>query len=380
MKIGIITWFTGSNYGTNLQAIALQYFLRQKGNEVNIINYEIAPPIVRNGGRNLIEKIKNQPGKYARKYALHKYRSQIAKRNQKMADEIRQNCILTDRIQDDKEFIDICNKFDLLICGSDQIWNPNWYHKFYYADYSDISTSRISYAPSMGVNNIPEDKLSEIIAGLRKFDYISVREERGAEILAPYLKEKPTVVLDPTFLLSKEDWSNIFPDKKETGTSDYVLAFFLSENKQQLQATRDFAKKHNLRCVLVPYGGLTYLQNAEIHADVSSGDLLNLIRHARYVVTDSFHITVFSLIHGKQFYTFQRFKENAYSSQNVRITNLLKLVHLGHRMIPYEATYINDLKEIDYEATSQIMEREISKSKEFLLSSINQVKTNNKNI
>ena len=68
MKIGIITWFTGSNYGTNLQAIALQYFLRQKGNEVNIINYEIAPPIVRNGGRNLIEKIKNQPGKYARKY------------------------------------------------------------------------------------------------------------------------------------------------------------------------------------------------------------------------------------------------------------------------------------------------------------------------
>ena len=152
MKIGIITWFTGPNYGTNLQAIALQYFLHQQGNDVSIINYDVAPPTVKNCGRNIIEKIKNQPHKYLTKYALYKYKAQILNRNKKMVSEIQKNCNFTDRIQSEEELIENCNKFDLLICGSDQIWNPNWYNKFYYADYPEILTPRISYAPSLGVN------------------------------------------------------------------------------------------------------------------------------------------------------------------------------------------------------------------------------------
>lgn len=373
MKIGIITWFTGPNYGTNLQAIALQYFLHQQGNDVSIINYEVAPPTVKNCGRNIIEKIKNQPHKYLTKYALYKYKAQILNRNKKMVSEIQKNCNFTDRIQSEEELIENCNKFDLLICGSDQIWNPNWYNKFYYADYPEILTPRISYAPSLGVNNIPKDKLREIITGLKKFDAISVREEKGADILTPYLEEKPSVVLDPTFLLSEDDWASIFPLKNDHESNDYVLAFFLAENKQHFRATQDFAKRHNLKYIIVPYVGISYLQKGEKLAGTSSGDLLNLIRNAKYVITDSFHITVFSLIHKKQFYTFQRFKDDAYSSQNVRITNLLKLVHLENRMIPYEMTSIMDLEDINYIEKSSIMKREISKSMEFLLTSIKQV-------
>ncbi|MDA5538616.1 polysaccharide pyruvyl transferase family protein [Streptococcus thermophilus] len=373
MKIGIITWFTGPNYGTNLQAIALQYFLHQQGNDVSIINYDVAPPTVKNCGRNIIEKIKNQPHKYLTKYALYKYKAQILNRNKKMVSEIQKNCNFTDRIQSEEELIENCNKFDLLICGSDQIWNPNWYNKFYYADYPEILTPRISYAPSLGVNNIPKDKLREIITGLKKFDAISVREENGADILTPYLEEKPSVVLDPTFLLSEDDWASIFPLKNDHESNDYVLAFFLAENKQHFRATQDFAKRHNLKYIIVPYVGISYLQKGEKLAETSSGDLLNLIRNAKYVITDSFHITVFSLIHKKQFYTFQRFKEDAYSSQNVRITNLLKLVHLENRMIPYEMTSIMDLEDINYIEKSSIMKREISKSMEFLLTSIKQV-------
>ena len=373
MKIGIITWFTGPNYGTNLQAIALQYFLHQQGNDVSIINYDVAPPTVKNCGRNIIEKIKNQPHKYLTKYALYKYKAQILNRNKKMVSEIQKNCNFTDRIQSEEELIENCNKFDLLICGSDQIWNPNWYNKFYYADYPEILTPRISYAPSLGVNNIPKDKLREIITGLKKFDAISVREEKGADILTPYLEEKPSVVLDPTFPLSEDDWASIFPLKNDHESNDYVLAFFLAENKQHFRATQDFAKRHNLKYIIVPYVGISYLQKGEKLAETSSGDLLNLIRNAKYVITDSFHITVFSLIHKKQFYTFQRFKEDAYSSQNVRITNLLKLVHLENRMIPYETTSIMDLEDINYIEKSSIMKREISKSMEFLLTSIKQV-------
>lgn len=377
MKIGIITWFTGPNYGTNLQAIALQYFLRQQGNDVNIINYEVAFPTVKNGGRNVIEKIKNQPHKYLTKYALYIYKKQILNRNKKMMNEIQKNCNLTDKIQNEGEFIDVCNNFDLLICGSDQIWNPNWYHKFYYADYPEIMTPRISYAPSMGVNNIPKDKLTKIVTGLKKFTSVSVREEKGADILSPYLEEEPKVVLDPTFLLSEEDWASVFPLKNDYESENYVLVFFLAENKQHFRAAQEFAKRHNLKCVLVPYVGISYLQKGEKQVEASSGDMLNLIRNAKYIITDSFHITVFSLIHRKQFYTFQRFKEDEYSSQNVRITNLLKLVRLENRMISYERTSIMDIENINYEKVSSVMKREILKSKEFLITSIKQVDNKN---
>lgn len=365
MKIGIITWFTGPNYGTNFQAIALQYYLRKEGHEVKIINYEVPPLQSQKEKKSILKKIAYQPQKYAIKYALHKYAKDIVSRNEKMTNAIQNHCILTSRITNVRQLIDTCNTFDLLICGSDQIWNPNWYDRFYFADYDDIKTRRISYAPSMGVNAIPKDVIPEIKRSVSKFDTISVREEKAAELLEPFMKSKPTVAVDPTLLLSEKEWNDQF-NKRKPEIDKYVLAFFLNDEMTHLKATRKFAKKHSYKLIVVPYKGMTYLQNADIRADAGLEDLLNLIRNAEYVITDSFHITVFSIIYKKQFFTFQRFKEDAFTSQNIRVINLLTMTNLIARMLPYQSTFIKELDEISYENHCTELKNEIQNSKEFL--------------
>ncbi len=365
MKIGIITWFTGPNYGTNLQAIALQYYLRKAGHKVEIINYEVTSSKSKKEKKSIFKKIAYQPQKYVIKYALNKYSKDIVSRNEKLANAIQNYCSLTSKISNVNQLIDTCNTFDLLVCGSDQIWNPNWYDRFYYADYDDIKTRRISYAPSMGVNAISNEVIPEIKRSISKFDMISVREEKAAELLEPFMKSKPSVVVDPTLLLSEEEWNNLFK-KRETDLDKYVLAFFLNDEMTHLKATRNFAKKHSYRLIVIPYKGMTYLQKADIRADTGLEDLLNLIKDAEYVITDSFHITVFSIIYKKQFFTFQRFKEDAFTSQNVRVTNLLKIANLTSRLLPYKSTTIEEMDEINYDNHETELKNEIKKSKDFL--------------
>lgn len=365
MKIGIITWFTGPNYGTNLQAIALQYYLRKKGYEVNIINYEVPPSKSQKERKSILKKIIYQPKKYAIKYALNKYANDITSRNRKLTNAVKRNCILTSKITNIRQLIDICNSFELLICGSDQIWNPNWYDRFYFADYDGLRTRRISYAPSMGVNAIPDDVVQKIKRSISNFATISVREVKAADLLEAYTTSRPTVVVDPTLLLSDTEWNELF-EKRKKEKEMYILAFFLNDEKAHLKATRNFAKKHSYKLILVPYKGMTYLKNADIRADVGLEDLLDLIRNAEYVITDSFHITVFSIIYKKQFFTFQRFKEDAFTSENVRITNLLKQANLNERLIPYQSVRIAELDDISYENHISRLRDEVEKSKDFL--------------
>lgn len=369
MKIGIITWFTGPNYGTNLQAIALQYYLRRQGHETKIINYEVSPPNAVKRKKNIFSRIAYQPKKFAIKYAMNKYKDSIIERDNKLTSAIKEKCLLTPKIDDVEHLIRICNTFDLIICGSDQIWNPNWYNRFYFADYDEIKTRRISYAASMGVNGIPTNLVSEIKRSLSKFDLISVRESKAADILEQVNNDRPDIVVDPTLLLSKDEWDELFK-RKNTEKEKFILAFFLSDNPRHLKATKKFAKKNSLKFILIPYNGMTYLQNADIRSNVGLEDLFDLIRNAEYVITDSFHITVFSIIYNKQFFTFQRFMENEYTSQNVRVTNLLKIANLTDRLIPYSSNKIENHEFIHYENIDLKLSSEIEKSKEFIKKAI----------
>ena len=373
MKIGIIKWFSGPNYGTNLQAIALQYYLRKNGNDVKIINYEVSGPQHKQRKKPLIKRIAHQPEKYMCKLAMRFYKNKINSRDQKLSDAIRNNCVLTKKINTEEELVDVCNQFDLLICGSDQIWNPNWYDRFYFADYNKIKTKRISYAPSMGVNTIPTDIKDKIASGISKFDAISVREKNAATLLKSCCEKRIYTVVDPTLLLSADEWEKVFPllGNIDASLGEYVFAFFLDENKAHFRASKAFAKNKNLKYVVVPYKGISYLQNGKIYADAGLEELLDLIHNAKYVLTDSFHITVFSILYNKQFYTFQRFQENRDTSQNARVTDLLERADLKNRYIEYGSNKIFEQSDINYKKQEQALKSEIDQSKKFLLDAIN---------
>lgn len=367
VKIGIITWFSGGNYGTNLQAIALQGYLRSIGHSVEIINFEIESHIREK--KTFLQKVQRQPQKYVTKYAQKKYKKQIEFRYQKMKEEVKRNCIFTKRIVCEQDYIDICNTFDILICGSDQIWNPNWYHKFYYADYNEIKSRIISYAPSLGVNTIREEQTTKIKRSLSRFSAVSVREHRGANLLKPLSANEPVVVVDPTLLLDTKAWNTVFPIQNKC-REKYVLSMFLTDNYAHWRAAKKYATDRGVRHIIIPYCGFSYFQNAEIKADAGIQDLLNLIRGAECVLTDSFHVTVFSLMYHKQFYTFERFKENAFSSQNERIRNILDIANSIERIIPYGTNYIQAKDDIEYNSVAKNLNVEIEKSKRFLREAI----------
>lgn len=374
MNIGIITWFSYENYGTKLQAIALQRYLRNLGHNVRLINF--VPPEVgtmKFNTESIWDKIKKQPQKYATKYALKKYKGQIEARYQKMKVEVQENCVFTAQVSCEQDYIDICNEFDIIVCGSDQIWNPNWYHKFYYADYDKIKSKRISYAPSMGVNTIKEEQALEIKRSLSHFSAISVRERKGAALLKPLLDREPVVVVDPTLLLDASIWDEMFPVKK-ISREKYVLTMFLTDNCTHWRAAKKYAKDKGLKHIVIPYCGFSYFQNAKLYVDAGIQDFLNLIRGAEYILTDSFHVTVFSMIYRKQFYTFERFQEDAFSSQNERVRNILEMANVSNRLVPYGAYNILDKKDIDYRSVIKNLNDEIVRSKKFLIETIGELK------
>ena len=367
MKIGIITWFLGGNYGTNLQAIALQYYLKTKGHEVELLNF--APPRSSNNKkRDFLTRLFNQPEKYAMKYFANKFEKEISYKKKKMETTLNKFCEFTNKIESVEDFIRECNAFDLLICGSDQIWNPNWYHRYYYADYPKIKARKISYAPSLGVNSISEEKVNEIERSLKSFDAISVRENIGAKLLSNISPIEPQVVVDPTLLLNANDWSKITSNKSIS--DKYILSMFLTDNLRHWHAANNFSKKKKLKHVVIPYCGISYLAGDQLYADAGIEEFLGLIKNADYVLTDSYHVMVFCLIFNRQFIPFQRFKEDKHTSQNSRIKNLLEIAGIQERLLQYGTRKIPEVKNINYKLVNRALQIEIKKSKDYLERSI----------
>ena len=355
MRIGIITWYSGINYGTHLQAIALQWYLREHGHETQLINYDES---FKRYKKSIKQRIQNQPIKYFLKVASRKYRTEIEKRNQLLSSAIDEHCILSPKVRTIKEYIELCNSYDLIVVGSDQLWNPNWYSRIYYADYDEITTKRVAYAPSLGVNSIPSKIQDDMRRSLSKFNSISVREEVGAKLIESLGFDKPQVVVDPTLLLSSDEWKRIFRINSSKINEPYVLTLFLDDHLSHWTAASRFTNKMGMKHVIVPYMGMSYLRKGNIYADAGLEELMNLIQHAEYILTDSFHITVF--------YTFERFKENSQTSTNARVRNLLKITGLAERMISYSSNIIPVMEGIDYNVSSSQLTNYIELSKQFL--------------
>lgn len=373
MKIGIVTWFHYENYGTKLQAIALQHYIRKLGHEVELINfYPPEPPkkSLRNSTPSeIVKKIKNRINKIILHPKITKYTKQIKEHSQKLSKIIDDTCILSPQITNKKDYINVCNSYDLLIFGSDQIWNPNWYHPYYYANFDEINTKRIGYAPSLGVSKLTLDESSKLKSSLIKFENVYIREKSGAKIVSSLLNKDIQNVVDPTLLLSNDEWIEILNIKKND-SKKYVLCYFLGDNKNHWRAVSKFVKDKNLDLKIIPSTLASYNQKGDIQANSGVEDFTKLIYNAAYIITDSFHGTIFSIIFKKQFYTFERFSNTTKSSQNARIHDLLNDLNLNNRLLQFDSVEINNDIDIDYKKTMSILNEMTYKSKALLSSNL----------
>lgn len=370
MKIGIITWFTYENYGTKLQALALQGYLKKQGYSVKLLNFQ--PPTVEESRNktSIKQKIINKKKAFDNQRAQKKYAQQFKKRSIAFKEIIEENCKLTQPINDDQKYIEIANDFDILICGSDQIWNPNWFHPYYFAGFEEIKAVKIAYAPSIGVKKIGENEKIKIQKCIKDFAAIAMREKSGQVEIQKLTNLNVKQVLDPTLLMNANEWEKILKIKSTNENEPYVCCYFLGDNKKHWNAVFNYAKQKDMKVKIIPQQGPAYFKNGEVQASAGVDNFVELIKNAKIVFTDSFHATVFSVIFHKDFYVFERFQETESGSQNSRIYDFLKLVNLRKRLIKFNTNIIGIQTPIDYSKIENILKNEINESKMYLKEAI----------
>lgn len=302
MKVGILTFPNSVSYGACLQMIALQNTVRRMGHEVEIINYY--NPYMK------AEKHTDR-GRNSLKRALrHHIRVLMHRRLYTRFRRFEQQQVIrypSRAFTDKKRLIEVGQRYDVVICGSDQVWSPYITNTdiSYFLNFCDDTTKRVAYAPSFGAVTFPDGFEEQITPELQKFHALSARELPGKEIVERLAGRETTIVTDPTWLVDAADWAAM-ERSHPAATGDYVLFFVVRQSEELLRRCKSFAKQHNLKVVVVGGNPFSAAKNKDpmlsYATDVGPEQWLYLVRHARYVFTNSFHGTAFSVLFERDVY------------------------------------------------------------------------------
>lgn len=361
MKIKTITCHDVYNYGASLQAYALMFYLQQLGHEVEIIDYK--PDYLSNHYKlRIANPIYDKPV-IKQLYLLAKLIPYLRSlKRKKLFDTFKHDClkITPIRYTSNDELKANLPEADLYIAGSDQIWNTllkNGKDPAFYLDFAPKPKIKASYAASMATSEIAQGFEDFVRSKVRKLDYISVRERSAAKILNNLGITDVHVVCDPVFLLTLKQWEQFIDVHNPIYTRPYVLVYDFDHSESIYDITRFLAHSENLK--IVPIGITKFGKLADQSRRIGPVEFLNLIYHARYVISNSFHATAFALLFQKEFYVVRR-KE----SLNERMIDLLADLNLGTRLV----ASVSDLtpNKIDYLHVQSLLNNNIQSSKDYI--------------
>lgn len=337
-KIGIIT-INSINYGNRLQNYALQKVIEFLGYSVATIQREIPSNNKQRLKKEIIKKVQ---------YCFGTKGSKFDSFNRKIT--IANSYALANTQQAGLE-----SEFDYFIAGSDQVWNP--YYNF--VGTSDLLSfakpeQRISYAASFGVDEIPDEKKKVYTENLSQFKALSVREKKGAEIIKKLTGREAQVVLDPTMLLTSEQWSQVESKFKFTPKNRYVLVYSLGEKSADFEnSIKRYAKETEIFDIRT-------IQKNGREIPVGPAEFLYLIHNAELILTDSFHASVFSVLYHKRFITFKR----PGIDMSSRIVSLANTIGAKDKLDGDNNLDCSD--GLDYAMVDQLIESERKQSIDFL--------------
>lgn len=330
MKIGILTFHRALNYGAVLQAYALQEYLCKQGADARIIDYRqpfiesqyecfsIRRCLSKNPVRcisRVIREILNLNSRILKKKLFREFSRKYLRVTLKACHEE-----------------DIPKDMDVYLHGSDQIWNSKLtggYDFIYFGKYQTSHGLKASYAASMENREYTESEGNSISEGLAFLDFISVREKGLIKLLQPYTEKNIVQVVDPTLLTDKATWDAVISPVKEG--EEYVFMYVVG--KQNSKKVKSFALEvaHRLdvkKIIDCKEKGL------------SPDGFVSYIKNAKFIITDSFHATVFSVIYHRNFYTVA-----SNSGSDLRFTSLLESIGLEDRVV-YDD--MHNIEQIDY--------------------------------
>lgn len=374
-KAAIVTWCDNNgvtNYGQILQCYAMQKVIEKIGLKTLVVNYrektewELWQGHFSNGTLNQCYEFINKVYKIERK---------LDKRILRFRKFIRKNIRLSAPCYTREDVEKCTENCDILLCGSDQIWNPLWTNPILALDFGKEKQKRIAYAPS-GV--ALEDaysirKYQELAGYIERFDAIALRERKGAEILKKYSGKEITDVLDPTFLLGKDEWEQVMAPR--IIDEPYIFCYTLGNLRPYKHLLKALMKRYGAKKVIYIPSNLveTAYQNTArftAYKDAGPAEFLSLIRYAEMVCTDSFHGIALSVNMEKQFCMFARSQQgNEAIASEDRINNILEKVHMNSRKIGCIKD-MERLEDIDYKVVKQYLRDEIERSWEFLRSAV----------
>ena len=346
MKIGILSFPNMKSYGCSLQMYALYRAVEDIGAETELINYR--NEFMRSYRHTTIGRKNILAGKLrlAGSCILHWQQTKGFHRFERRMHHFPQR-----DFYEKSRLPDVARRYDRVICGSDQVWNPLITHEdlSFFLDFCGSQTKRISYAPSFGISEFSEEFSRKIGPELRKFDALSVREATGARYVEELVGHPVETVLDPTFLLSREEWTALeMPHPMAKG--EYVCCFPLGNPSELIRIGKELAEKLGIDLVVAGGNVLTQLRNRDrrVHytANLNPEQWLYLMSHAQCIVTNSYHGAAFAIHYRKDFYL-----QCKYDKLNSRLEHLMELCGIQDRIIRKGCHCVDT--PIDYEKVEQ---------------------------
>lgn len=335
-KIALFTCHEDLNYGSMLQAYALVTAIRKLGYDAEYITYRIYARQNR-----FVKYLKRLAKSFLSATGLRKERNPFQFFNTKAFaatkaafQEFHRQWIpaslkvyysntITSELDPEE--------YSTFIVGSDQLWSPLLYacdsRIPYFLDFAELP-SRSSYATSLGTSNIPEEYKLILKEKLSAFDNISCRETFNTKMLSDLLNRNVSHVLDPTLLLSVEDWNKVATEPPVKG--DYILAYILGEKDSITEFAHSLGQQKRLPVYFIVTQP-KYLSYSNALTGIGPDAFIGLVKNARFVVTDSYHGCLFCIIFGTQFFAFSKREGSVDTQDNIRILEILQVLGLEDR-------------------------------------------------
>ncbi len=342
-KAGIITHHFNDNCGALLQS----YALRRTINTLPDITAEVI---------NYKPDNYDFP-QYADPYIQEKYLIKLDRFN-----EFRKNCIgVKDPVIYD---INTAEKYDYYIAGSDQVWNTSirFMNEHYFLDFVPDDAKRISYAASVGAStSSPDLKLEPFEKNIHKFDHISIREKTNIPFISQFTDKEVCSVLDPTLLLKTDDYDELCKDTPYP-EGDYLFLYILVYDHQLINFANMIARKFNLKIVytIPDIPKISFKNESESFFCCGPKEFVSAVKHAKVVVTHSFHGTIFSILHHVPFFTFLNL------IMKTRIIDLLEETGLSDRIVYGHRLLSDDMFDVDFTNADNFIEKKRKESMAFL--------------
>lgn len=383
-KIGIITISRTNNYGAELQAYSTQKKLRLIGYEAELIDYvyykhkrhiespasrpdinfqksdrvkhfflyRMVSPVVEDFGSLFIKKIS------LRKKNFHNFHKQ----NTKFSNEYR-------KYEDLKK---AQLEYDVIVAGSDQIWNPSAGTSLapYFLDFVPKSTKKISFASSFGVSKIEEEYYQLYKKYIDNLDAIAVREDDGVDLVKEIAGREAKRVLDPTLLMSKEEWMEVIVGNScvaHLKANPYIIIYMLHESETLINIANYLKEKLGLKVIMLTkraYSNKSY-SGIEIIEYAGPAEYIELFMSASFVLTNSFHGTAFATNFNVPFFAIL----NPERKNNSRMINFLKMTRLEDRIVwedIKEMSLLDKYFECNFIEANKILDAEKKSSVAFL--------------